>query len=51
MKDIVVFLGLKMFNSDISYLFSHSRNAQDAFVEKQTTIENNQFPKILNIDL
>ena len=34
MEDIVVFLGLKLFNSDNINMFSCSRNAQVTFIEK-----------------
>ena len=33
-EDIVVFLGLKVFNSDETYTFSCNRNAQVTFVGK-----------------
>ena len=39
-EDIVVFLGITVFNSDHSYKFSCSRNAQVTFVK------NNQFSKL-----
>ena len=34
MEDIVIFLGLKVFNSDHSYMVSCSKNAKVTFVEK-----------------
>ena len=33
-KDIVVFLGFKVYNSDNSLMFSFGRNAQVSFEEK-----------------
>ena len=33
LEDIVIFLGLKVLNSDNSYMFSSSRNAQVTFLE------------------
>ena len=33
-EDIVVFIGLKVFNSDNSRMFSLSKNARVTFVEK-----------------
>ena len=33
-KDIDIVLGLKVFNSDISYMFSCNKNAQVMFVQK-----------------
>ena len=41
-EDVVVFLD---FDSDIPIMFSCSRNAKVTFVEKQITVENNQFLK------
>ena len=43
-KDIVVFLSLKVFNSDNLKMFYYSRNAEVTFVEK-TTIENYQLER------
>ena len=44
MKDIVVFLGLKMFNSDNFYMFSPSRNPQVTYAFcRKTTIGNEPF--------
>ena len=42
-EDIVVFLGLKVFNSDHFDMFSYSRNKS----RREATIKNNQLSKLL----
>jgi len=49
LEDIVVFPGLKVFNSDNSCMFFCSRNAQVTSVNNPN--ENNQFSKIVSIDI
>ena len=44
-EDIVIFLGLQMFNSDYFCMFSCSRNAQVNFKEKPH-LKNDQFLKL-----
>jgi len=51
-KDIVVFIGLKVLNSDNSYkLFSRRKKMCASHFCKETTIENNQFLNIYHIEI